>query len=208
MIEYVVAQNPDDRVLERAGKALSGGGLVAFPTDTNWVVAADPFSKPGVEKLYRLKKAEPQKHFSVLCDSISRASELAMIGDGAFRMLRGRVPGNYTFIFNAQLPIRKALKASRRDQEIGIRFPPSLLVQRLIEVHGGALLSSNITHEMLGLESREIEVYGFLIEDALSNAIDLVLDPGEFELMGESTIVDLTDDTAPHLVRQGAGRWE
>jgi tRNA threonylcarbamoyl adenosine modification protein (Sua5/YciO/YrdC/YwlC family) len=207
MIEYVISQNPDDRVLKKASQILARGGLVSLPTDTNWVVVADILSKPAIEKLYRLKKAEPRKHFSVLCDGISRASEIAEIGDSAFRMLRGRVPGNFTFIFKAKKSVHKRLKASKRDHEIGIRFPPSTLVQKLIEFHGQVLLSTNITHEMLGLETEEIAIYGYLIEDSLSHVIDMVLDPGEFEFAGESTIVNLMDVGDPVVVRQGAGEW-
>lgn len=208
MIEYVVPQNPDDRILKKASQVLSGGGLVALPTDTNWVVAADPLSKPGVEKLYKFKHAESDKHFSVLCDAISRAAELAEIGDATFRMLRGRVPGNFTFIFKARKTIRKKLSASKRDQEIGIRFPPSILVQRLIAFHGRGLLSSNITRELLGLKDQELPIYGDLIESTLSHVIDMVLDPGEFEFAGESTIVSLVDAGNPVILRQGAGQWE
>lgn len=208
MIEYVVAENTDDRVLKKASQVLSGGGLVSFPTDTNWVVAADPLSKPGVEKLYRFKRAQADKHFSVLCDGISKAAEIAEIGDGTFRMLRGRVPGNFTFIFKATRAIRKKLSASKRDQEIGIRFPPSLLVRRLIAVHGRGLLSSTITREMLGLKDEVMAIYGDLIQDTLSQDIDMVLDPGEFDFAGESTIVSLVDAGNPVILRQGAGRWE
>ena len=78
----------------------------------------------------------------------------------------------------------------------------------LIETHGNVLLSSNITHEMMGLEPGEIEIYGYLIEDQLSHVIDLVLDPGEFEIVGESTIVRLTDDGEPEVLREGAGEWD
>src|SRR4051812_25417102 len=38
MIEYVVSQNPDDRKLARASQILRNGGLVCFPTETNWMV--------------------------------------------------------------------------------------------------------------------------------------------------------------------------
>ena len=208
MIEYVIAQNPDDRILKKASKILADGGLVCLPTDTNWVVTADPLSKHGIEKLYRFKHAEADKHFSVLCDAISTAAAIAEIGDSTFRMLRGRVPGNFTFIFKARKSIRKKLSASKRDQEIGVRFPPSILVQRLVALHGRGLLSSNITPEMLGLKDREMAIYGNLIEETLSNDIALVLDPGEFEFAGESTIVSLVDGGDPVILRQGAGRWE
>lgn len=207
MIKYVVAHNPDERVLRKASEVLAGGGLVSLPTDTNWVVLADISSKPGVEKLYRLKKAEAKKHFSVLCDTIARASAIAEIDDASFRMLRPLVPGNFTFIFKARKSVRKLLRASKTDHEIGVRFPPSILVQRLIETHAGVLLSSNITHGMLGIEDEEMALCGDLVEDSLKHAIGLVIDPGEFEIVGASTVVSLVDPTAPLVIRQGAGEW-
>ena len=208
MLEYVIGQNPDDRILRRACKFLENGGLVCLPTDSNWVVVADPASKAAVNKLYTLKKAEPQKHFSVLCDTIAKASEIAQIETSAFRLLKKKVPGHFTFIFKAKKSITKHLQASKRDHEIGIRFPPNHLVQKLIETYGSVLLSTNITHEILGLEDEEIEIYGYLIGDSLSHLIDHVLDPGETEFAGESTIVSLIDEANPTVIRQGAGNWD
>ena len=103
--------------------------------------------------------------------------------------------------------MRKHLKASKTDHEIGVRFPPSDLVQKLIAAHGSVLLSSNISHEMLGVKDQEMALYGDLIEDSLKHVIELVIDPGEFEIVGASTMVSLVDPAAPVVLRQGAGRW-
>ncbi|OIO10378.1 MAG: hypothetical protein AUJ52_04295 [Elusimicrobia bacterium CG1_02_63_36] len=207
MIEYVIAHNPDDRILAKACAVLSGGGLVCLPTDSNWVVVADPASKAGVEKLYRLKRAEPEKHFSVLCDSITKAAEIAWIDTSAYRILRQKIPGHFTFIFKAKKTITRYLRASKRDREIGIRFPPSPLAQKLIAAFASVLLSTNITHELLGLEDDSLEIYGFLIEDNASHLIELVLDPGETEFAGPSTIVSLIEGGEPELLRLGTGDW-
>lgn len=208
MIEYVIAQNPDDRIINRACKVLEKGGLVCLPTDSNWVVVADPASKAGVKSLYKLKKADPQKHFSVLCDTIAKAMEIAHIETTAFRLLKKKIPGHFTFIFRAKKSIIKYLEASKRDHEIGIRFPPCILVQRLIEAYGNVLLSTNITHEVLSIEDESVEIYGYLIGDTLSNTIGHVLDTGETEFAGPSTIVNLTDEANPVVVRRGAGDWD
>ncbi len=45
MIEYVIENNPDDRILKKAIEFLVEGELVALPTDTNWIIAANPYSK-------------------------------------------------------------------------------------------------------------------------------------------------------------------
>lgn len=206
MIEYVIGENPDDRILTKASKILREGGLVVLPSDTNWVVVCDPYCKKGVERFYRLKREGPLKHYSVLCDTVSRASEIASISDIAFRLIRNKIPGNYTFIFLATKKITKALQASKSDKEIGVRFPPCKLTQKLIESHGDVLLSTHVTYEMVALEEDK-DIHSYQIEDVLSGKIDLILDPGDYDFAGASTIVDLSDDEGISLIREGAGAW-
>jgi len=205
MIEYLVAQSPDDRVLEKAFQILLKGGLVALPTDTNWVLVCDPFSKKGMESLYKIKEAPKSKHFSVLCSNISMATEIACISDPMFRVLKKIVPGHYTCIFKAKKKIIKSIKASKSDHQVGVRIPPDKFARLFLEKYGQILLSTNITHELLGLEDTSIDIYSFLIEDSLGSFVDLILDPGEYEFVGESTILDMTESDQITLVREGAG---
>ena len=205
MIEYVVEHNPDDRTLLKASQILRNGGLICFPTETNWVVVADPYHRDGVDKLYRLRHVDNTKHFTILCDSFQKAQEVSFIDDGAFRLLKKIVPGSYTFIFEANKKITKYLKASRIDKEVGIRFPPRTLCRRLLEIHGDVVISTHLTHDMLGLEDDGSALYGALIEDFFSNQIDLIIDPGEYDFVGHSTtIIDFTSGM-PEVIRQGAG---
>lgn len=204
MIEYLIPQSPDERILKKASELLAAGSLVAFPTDTNWVVACDPYSKIGVEALYKFKGETKTHHFSLLCDSISNASELANISDSAFKMIHRRVPGHYTFIFEAKKSITKALKASKTDHQVGLRFVPSKIVTKLIELYGKPLITTNILTSQLGLSEGE-DVYGYLIEEVLSHQIGLILDPGEYEFVGPSTVIDFTVDGQPEVIREGAG---
>lgn len=204
MIEYIVAQSPDHRVLHRASKELRNGNLVCLPTDTNWVIVCDPFSVKGVNNLYGVRKEMPEKHFSVLCDTVSRANELASIPDQAFKLIRNKIPGNYTFIFEAKKKIFKALKASKKDREIGIRFPPSKLISELIEIHGEVLLSANVTHEMLEIEDEKIEIYPYLIDDSLGHLFSMIIDPEVTNFAGSSSIVSFINDQV-EVLREGAG---
>ncbi len=205
MIEYVVATNPDDRVLLKASQILKNGGLICFPTETNWVVVADPYNKEGVDKLYRLRHVDNTKHFTMLCESFQKAQEISLIEDSAFRLLKKLIPGSYTFIFEANKKITKYLKASKSDKEVGIRFPPSPLCQRLLATHGEVVICTHLNHEMIGLEDDGNALYGALIDDYFGNKIDLILDPGEYEFVGQSTtIIDFTSG-APEIIREGAG---
>jgi len=205
MIEYVVEQNPDDRILARASQILKSGGLLCFPCETNWIAVCDAFQKTGVEKLYRLRHIDDSKHLTILCDSFQKASEVAHINDSAFRLMKRVIPGPYTFIFEASKNITKVLKASRLDKQVGIRFPPSKLCKKLIETHGEVLLSSHVTHDMFeGGEEESFALYGALIEDAFGNMIDLIIDPGEYDFVSSTSIIDFTSGE-PEVVREGAG---
>lgn len=203
MIEYVVEHNPDDRVLAKASQILKNGGLICFPTETNWVVVADPFNKEGVDKLYRLRHVENTKHFTVLCADFKKAMEISFIDDGAYALMKKVIPGPYTFILEAQKKIIKQLKASKYDHEVGIRFPPNPLCRSILDTHGEVVISSHISSEMLELEEGSY-IYSALIEDHFGNLIDLIIDPGEVEFVGSTTIIDFTQGS-PEVVRQGAG---
>lgn len=203
MIEYVVEHNPDDRVLKKASDILRRGGLVAFPTESNWVVIADPYNKQGVDRLYSLRHEENTKHFTIMCPSFQRAMEIAFITDSAFALMKRVIPGSYTFILEAQKKITKFLKASKYDHQVGIRFPPRNLCRSILKAHDDVVISSHISHDMLEIEEGSF-IYSALIEDHFDNLIDLIIDPGEIEFIGNTTIVDFTSGE-PEVLRVGAG---
>lgn len=206
MIEYIISHNPDDRVLAKASQFLSDGKLICFPTDTNWILAACATKKDAIEKLYKIKKEGSQKHFSILCDNISRASEIAHIDNQAFKLIKKCMPGHYTFIFEASKKMAKMVQASKTDKEVGVRFVPSILVSKIIEVHGEVLVSTNIPNSLLGLDNNStLPIYSYMLEECISNLTEMIIDPGEIEFSGQSTIIDFVTDGTPTLLREGAG---
>ena len=204
MVEFVIAHNPNDRILEKARLMIRGGHLVCFPTETSWVAVCDPYNKKGVEKLYKLKGEEKSKHFSLLCPNISIATQVAMIDSSIFRQIKGRIPGAYTFIFDATKKVTKHLKASKIDHQIGLRFPPTDFCQAFLKNFDDVLLSTNITHKMLDVDDTTIDIYSYLIEESINHIVPLTIDPQDVEFIGESTIIDFTGES-PVLLREGSG---
>ncbi len=203
MINYVIETNPDDRILEKIKVCLNNSGLICFPTDTNWIVACLPEKKSAVEILYKLKDENLSKHFSLLCPNLKIANELAFISDSAFRILKKKTPGSYTFIFEAKKHISKVIKATKTDKEVGIRFSPSIITQKILDYIDAPLISTNITHKVLDISESE-ELYSYLIEDRLSHLINEIIDPGEVVFMGSSTIIKFMNDSI-EVVREGVG---
>lgn len=204
MIEYVVEHNPDDRILRKASQILRLGGLVCFPTETNWIIVADPFQRNGIDKLYHIRHVDNTKHFTILCENFKMAQEIACISDQAFRLVKKMIPGPYTFIFEAQKKITKHLKASKTDHQVGIRFSPSNLCQKILKTHGDVLICSHLTHEMMELDDETIQIYSAQIEDYYHNQIELIIDPGEYQFIGQTSIIDFSNDEIT-IIREGSG---
>ena len=205
MIAYVIAENPDDRILKQASQILRNGGLVCLPSDSNWVVLADPFEKVGVDKLYRLRHVDNTKHFTIFCADIKQASDIATINDVSFRFIKRYVPGPYTFIFPAQKMITRYLKASRIDHQVGVRICALPLMKALLAVHQGPAIGSHIDASMIADHPEDLSIWAGLIEDNFGHAIEVILDPGEVEFLGPTTVVDLSGDEGPVVIREGVG---
>ncbi len=201
LIEYIISTNPDDRAMRKTSRILCEGGIIAFPTDTNWIIAACPFSKKGVEKLYKIKGIERRKNLSFICNSISQACEYAIIPDHAYKIMRRRIPGPYTLIFEPTKKIPRTIKEHRKEKQIGIRIPKSNLCKSIIEMHGNPLVTTSIRQELIDLEEGE-DIYGYLIDDKLQ--LDLILDPGEVDILGESSVINFVENI-PELIREGIG---
>lgn len=204
MIDYVVANNPDDRILQKAALILNEGGLVCLPTETNWVILADPYKKSGPEKLFQIRHVNNTKHLTLFCRDFKSAQQVAIINDSAFRIMKKLDLMHFTFIFEAQKNITKYLKASKQDREVGIRFSQNKLLVKLLEHFNGILISTHIKHDMLEIEDDSYPIYSAQIEDFFGAKIDLILDPGEYKFSGPTTIIDFSHETA-EVIRIGTG---
>ncbi|MBU0927386.1 MAG: Sua5/YciO/YrdC/YwlC family protein [Spirochaetes bacterium] len=209
MLEYVIAENPDARVLRRAASALSGGGLVAVPTDTSWSILCSIASKEGVARLKRLVEPGRDRPLTVMCSSIGQASELCELSTAAFRVMKRLVPGPYVFILPSTN--RAARDFDLRRAELGMRIPDHRVPTGIIEALGCAVLSLTAKRSMLDPDLPPPEYP----EEALFSGgweleglegVDLILDPGEENERRLGTVLDLRTDEVS-VVRLGAGPY-
>ena len=210
MIEYIVADNPDERIIRRACEFLRDGKIIVFPTDTNWIFAANLMNKKAVEAIYKIKGSDKKKHLSVICSSISQASKYANISNSAFRLINKAVPGPYTFILTPTREIPRSIKEYKKSREIGIRIPKSKICVKLIEFFDYPIITASLTSDLLkdnGISVYGDEIFSYQIEEAFNYQISMVLDPGEFHIpINGSTIIDFSnEDDVPKLLREGAG---
>jgi tRNA threonylcarbamoyl adenosine modification protein (Sua5/YciO/YrdC/YwlC family) len=228
MIEYVVSQNIDDRILSRSAGILEDGGLIAIPTDTSWAIACSQNSKEGIARLRRLSGERDERHFTLLCSEISQFGEFCDIDNSRFRLIKRLSPGPYVFILKTLLGTEKKLGLKRN--EAGIRIPNHPLPQALVKTLGcplyaitakrnmadevpallaserrnGGVTAGSETAELPPIPEEELFEGGWELEGI--DSLDIILDTGEERPRLFSTILDLSSGEV-RLLRQGAGPW-
>lgn len=194
----------NDRYLDEIVDCLKDGGIIIYPTDTLYAIGCDALNNSAIERLCKLKGVNPQKQtLSVVCDGISMASEYARIDNEAFRVLRRNLPGAFTFILPAATTLPKVFKGRK---EVGIRVPDNPIATSIAERLGHPILSASlkVDDEVPEFDAQELAmafegVASLLIDDGESGNGDSGWTPGP------STVVDLTDNHEPEILREGKG---
>jgi tRNA threonylcarbamoyl adenosine modification protein (Sua5/YciO/YrdC/YwlC family) len=195
---------PHARHIDRAARALEGGGLVLCPTDAGYALVWALDGLAAEERVRRLRQLDKHHPFTLCCRSISDAGRFARLDDPAFRLLRRLSPGPVTFVLPAsgQLPNRLKQGSRSKRRDIGIRIPGHPVAQALLEASGGVLLSA--TPRPPGMDADEAAFLGHEAEEVAGHwlqAVDVMLDAGHCE-PGPTSIIDCTGPT-PEVVRQG-----
>ncbi|MDE6277386.1 MAG: threonylcarbamoyl-AMP synthase [Muribaculaceae bacterium] len=190
----------NERHIEEAVSVLRDGGIVIYPTDSLYALGCNALDNRAIIKLCRIKGINPDKQLlSVVCADLSQAAEYARIDNRAFRYLREFLPGPFTFILNASTTLPKVFKDRKT---VGIRIPGNQVARALAEALGNPVLSASVSaDEPDDLASPEALALLY------KNQADLFLDEGEGRTEG-TTVVDLTDSSAPEVVREGLGHFE
>ena len=196
---YTFIDPPNPKHLERIAWVLEMDGVLAVPAGTSWMLCCKPNSKKAIQKIRQLKPLrDKDKPFSVVCHSISQASEVAAINGQAFRLLNRICPGPFTVLLRSNRLLPKLLKNKR--QVVGIRIPDEPLILEIVKHMGQPLLATSVP---TGTDGESLNM-GFAIHEVHGHGIDLVVDLGE-ELTGQSTtILDMTTGDV-EIIRHGAG---
>lgn len=192
------------RYMEQAADALRKGEIVICPTDTLYALTCDALNQGAIERLCAIKGINPQKQsLSVICSGISQASEYARIDNLAFRYLRSHTPGAFTFILPASTSLPKAFKGRRT---VGVRIPGNPVARALAEALGHPILTTSIPADSERLSYDEITMPDEIMMRMEASGASLIIDAGQGDAV-PSTIVDLTDSSAPEILRRGRAEF-
>lgn len=185
-----------EAAIERAGKILRNGGLVAFPTETVYGLGGDALNPLSSQKIYAAKGRPSDNPLIVhICRWEDLPFIAAKIPDTARRLSKAFWPGPLTMILQKSDNVPKETTGGLST--VAVRMPSDKIALSLIRAAGGyvAAPSANLS----GRPSPTLAKY---VKEDLGGRIEMIVDGGQACIGLESTIVDLTEKT-PVILRPG-----
>ncbi len=191
----------------KAAAVLNAGGLVVFPTETVYGLAANAALPEAIGRLREVKKRPPDKPFTV---HIGRADDLGRYVSSPSpqgrRLAKKGWPGPLTLIFTQadpdNAPVMKELPSGQgesiyKNGTIGLRCPDTKpALDLLTEVKAPVVAASaNPAGEPPAISGEEAGGY-------LAGKVDLILDAGRARYAKPSTIVRVNEHGC-EIVRAG-----
>lgn len=180
---------------------INRGKLVIIPVETAYALSANALDKNAIEKVYEVKKRENKYPMHICVNSIKMAANYAEISPVQEYLLKHFLPGPITFILNKKPIIPDKLTANLKT--IGIRIPNTSFITMLsnyIEVPF-TLTSANISGMPTCFSVKDIIAqFG---EEYLNKHIATIVESDEKLLGNVSTIVDITNENNPAVIREG-----
>jgi L-threonylcarbamoyladenylate synthase len=187
---------PPKDIMEHSAQVLAKGGLVVFPTETFYGIAADSQNSEGLEKLANLKGREADKPFPLIVGSVEQLLPLV----GGFSNFVQKImdihwPGPLTLVMDARPGAHPRLLSDNNG--IGMRLSSWPMASALSNALDKAITatSANLAG---GTPAQTIDQ----LDPAVAEAVDIILDGGPTPGGQASTVLDVRV-YPPVVLRQG-----
>lgn len=181
--------------LEKAGRIIRSGGLVAFPTETVYGLGANGLDQNAVSKIY-LAKGRPSDNPLILhISSMEEIEPIAYLNEKAIMLAAHFWPGALTMI----LP-KKDIVPSRVTgglDTVAVRMPSNETAMAFIKEAGVPIAAPSAN-----ISGRPSPTTFEAVKENMDGRIDMIIDGGCCDIGIESTIVDLCGDV-PTVLRPG-----
>jgi L-threonylcarbamoyladenylate synthase len=182
--------------IAEAARILRRGGLVAFPTETVYGLAADATSDAAVARIYAAKARPKFNPLIAHVFGLEAANEQGIFSAEALRLARAFWPGPLTLVVRLA-PGATVCAASRAGlQSIALRVPAHPVALAVISAAGRPLAAPSANRS-----GRVSPVTAAHVARDFADEIDLILDGGRCPVGLESTIIACLE--RPLLLRPG-----
>ncbi|MCK5215577.1 MAG: threonylcarbamoyl-AMP synthase [Candidatus Omnitrophica bacterium] len=184
---------PEADKIARCAKVIRQGGLVIFPTETVYGIAADYNNEKAMARLREVKKRPDDKLFSVHISQKGLLSNYTPYHETKlFKLVDECWPGPLTVI----------VPTHEKGNTIGIRMPHNVIALYLVQESQCTVAapSANISGDPAPSTCEEAL-------KTLDGKVDIAIDGGEAKFGLASSVVDFTQDQ-PAVVREGVVKQE
>lgn len=149
--------------IENCLNTLTAGGTFIYPTDTIWGIGCNSTVESAVEKIYRIKKRNPEQSMLILASDIQMVLKyVSHIPDEAVDLLTNST-GPVTLIYpNAK---NLAGNLSAKDGSIGIRIPEDDFCLELIRKFGKPIVSTSANYSGQPFPANFSEIHPELLKE-------------------------------------------
>ncbi|MCP3900494.1 MAG: threonylcarbamoyl-AMP synthase [Desulfobacteraceae bacterium] len=186
----------DKETIKKAGKIIEQKGVIIFPAQYFYGIAADALDVDALQKVFDIKKRPLQNPLLALVKDRHQLETLVdSIPDIAEKLIKKYWPGNITIIFKAAKHVPDLITA--KTGKIGLRMPWHPVAKAIVNAANRPVTgtSANISGKPACNSISTID------PDIINNA-DMTLDAGELKTGLGSTVVDVTEGSLK-IIRQG-----
>ena len=187
----IISASPSS--VKEAIKILKNGGVVVFPTETAYGLAADATNKKAIKKVFQIKQRPLEKSLPWIAANLAMARKYVKFSHVALRLAKKYWPGPLTII----------LPAKRGNKTLALRVSSNKIAKSLSAGLGKPIISTsaNISGEPTCYSAREVKKQ--FAKKSLQP--DLLLDGGRLKKNKSSTIIKIEKNKIV-IVRQGSAR--
>ncbi len=187
-----------EEAAKEAARALAHGGIVLYPTDTLYGLAADVENQDALERLWAIKERDPKKPVSIVVPDVHALYEHGKLAEPQAVFAHTHLPGALTLVVPARDHLPEAVVY---NGAVAMRVPNDPFVRALGQEFFSPYTATSANKAGEPTQSLPIDIIVSL--GAESQLVDLVVDDGPREGVLASTIVLYTGET-PLVLRDGA----
>jgi len=184
---------PDLNAIVRCANVIRKGGLVIFPTETVYGIAADYNNADAIKRLREVKQRADDKPFSILISQKGLISNYtSSTNPGIYKLIDAYWPG----------PLTVVVPAREGEGTIGVRMPDHPIALKLVQESQCTIAAPSANLEGHPPPSTCEEA----LKD-LDGLVDVAINGGDAKYKTSSSVVDMTQDP-PKVLRPGVIKQE
>jgi L-threonylcarbamoyladenylate synthase len=187
----------EEEIIAKAIEILTGGGIIAYPTETFYGLGADATNEKSIGKIFVAKGRDFKNPVSLIIGQSDDIDPLVRdVPETAKKLMAGFWPGALTIVFYAADHVSPMLTAG--TGKIGLRISSHPFASKLAQK-----IKKPLTATSANLSGAPECSLASEVLDQIGDHVDAIVDQGKTRGGKSSTLVDVTKNP-PVIIRDGA----